>query len=83
VPYALPKSPAWVSNLERFVEAHDAVLLAGNGALTWGPDPETALLRMELVEHYARIMHAAQQLGPVRELPAADLEKLVASRVRS
>lgn len=46
----------------------DVALLRGNGAITVGPDLETAYLRMELLEHYARVLTIAR--GGVGE-PAA------------
>ncbi len=39
------------------------MLLSGNGALSWGTSLEMALLRMELVEHCAKILAAARPLG--------------------
>ena len=47
----------------------DALMLANHGVLTVGPDLETALLRMELVEHIARIALVARQLGGPVALP--------------
>lgn len=52
----------------------DAVLLANHGVLTVGPDLETCLLRMELVEHLSRIYLASLPAGGPRRLP----EELVA-----
>jgi L-fuculose-phosphate aldolase len=56
------------------------MLLAGNGALTLGEDLTQALLRMELVEHYARILHAARGLGTVAPLPEPNVGKLLDAR---
>ncbi len=51
--------------------------------MTWGPDLETAYLRMELVEHLARIALVARQLGGVRPLPSTVLPKLLESRAKA
>ncbi len=59
---------------------HDAVLLANHGALTWGADLEQAYLRMELVEHLARVALVARQLGGLRPLPEASLPALLEAR---
>ncbi len=61
----------------------DAVLLRNHGVITVGPDAETARLRMELVEHVARIAALAEPLGGVRPLPAGDVEKLLAARSKA
>lgn len=58
----------------------DAVLLGNHGVLTVGPDAETALLRMELVEHLAKIALTARQVGGARPLPDSVVEQLLASR---
>lgn len=79
VPLAAPGEAA-VAALRPLVRRGDAVLIAGNGALTWGPDIETAWLRMELVEHLCRIAHAAIPLGGPARLPAEMIANLVAKR---
>ncbi len=79
VPLAAP-GPAAVEALKPFARRCDAVLIAGNGVLSWGPDLETAWLRLELVEHLCRIAHAALPLGGPQPLPADMVAALVAKR---
>jgi L-fuculose-phosphate aldolase len=79
VPMTAPGKPA-VDALVPFIERVDAVLVAGNGVFAWGPDVETAYLRLELVEHMARIAHAAAALGGVQPLPADMVAALVKRR---
>ena len=62
-PRILPKDPAAAEVAQDVFRTADAVLFAANGIVTVGPDLETAFLRMELVEHYARIR--AVMHGPV------------------
>ena len=83
VPRAMPKTPAVVKGVEAAASTVDAMLLAGNGALTLGVDLNQALLRMELVEHYAKILQAARALGPVEPLPASDVATLLAARAKA
>lgn len=82
VPYAFPGAEAEAA-LAPFVQHHDAVLLARHGVLTWGVDPEQAYLRMELVEHLARITLVAYQLGGVPALPADHVERLMQARAKA
>ncbi len=82
VPFAAPGQDACRA-LAAYTQSQDAVLLDGHGVLTWGPDLETAYLRMELVEHLARIALVARQLGGVQPLPSAVLPKLLESRAKA
>jgi L-fuculose-phosphate aldolase len=79
-PLAMPKSAESAKVVADRVKDVDAMLLAGNGALTVGVDLEQAYLRMELVEHYAKILTLARAQGGVNELPAAMLDKLLEQR---
>ena len=83
VPYARPRSPESTLNLGKFLDDADALMLANHGALTYGNDLETAFLRMELVEHLAKIQMVARQMGGVREIPPHDVQKLLESRTNA
>jgi L-fuculose-phosphate aldolase len=79
VPYATSGTPALGDAAEPFFEAHEAVLLANHGALAWGADLARARIRMESLEHAARILLAARSLGRVIKLTPDqmhDLERL-------
>lgn len=79
VPLTAPGDEA-AAALAPYVRRCDAVILAGNGVLAWGPSLELAYLRLELVEHLCRIAHAATALGGPRRLPQAMVEALVEKR---
>jgi L-fuculose-phosphate aldolase len=82
VPYGQPGTEALADQLDPFLADHDAFLLANHGATTVGRSLEEALHRMETLEHGARILLTARQLGRVNELPpqsAAALRLLHAS----
>jgi len=51
--------------------------------IAWGADPEQALLRLELVEHLARIAIEAMPLGGVEPLPAAAIKPLLQARAKA
>lgn len=83
VPRAMPKTPEAVKGVEAAAAKVDAMLLAGNGVLTLGADLNQALLRMELVEHYAKILTLARAWGPVEPLPSGDVAKLLEARKKA
>jgi L-fuculose-phosphate aldolase len=79
VPYATTGTPALGDALEPFLEGCEAVLLANHGAVTWGTTLASARIRMESLEHAARILLAARHLGRVIRLTPDqmhDLERL-------
>lgn len=82
VPLALP-GPDAAQALAPYLDEYDALILGGNGVLTCGVDLEMAYLRLELVEHLARIYLVARQLGGPQPLPASFLEPLLAARARA
>ncbi len=83
VPLALPKTPELVKGVEAAARQSHAFLVAGNGAFSMGADLEQAYLRLELVEHYARIVSIARQLGGVRELSADQQKKMLEARAKA
>ena len=54
--------------LEPYLAGHVAWLLANHGAVTVGATLDAAWLRMESLEHGARIVWIARTLGRVSEL---------------
>ena len=78
VPFAAPKSGTDGVSAAAF--RADVMLLDHHGVLALGPVLETAYLRLELVEHQARIQLVARQLGGFATLPAPVVEKLLDSR---
>jgi L-fuculose-phosphate aldolase len=80
VPFALPGTPALGDAMAPYLADHDAFLLASHGATTVGPTLRLAHQRMESLEHAARILQAASQIGPVTPLRAEDIAALRAAR---
>ncbi|HUB06455.1 MAG TPA: class II aldolase/adducin family protein, partial [Myxococcales bacterium] len=83
LPLAAPKSAEGAAAVERAAAEHDAFLLAGNGVLTLGDDVDQALLRLELVEHVARIVLLARQLGQVAQIPEEMKRGLLEARAKA
>ena len=82
LPYAQPGDPAKAA-LAPWCELVDAVLLGNHGVIAWGKDCETALLRMELVEHLAKIAVHAAAVGGVEPLPDSAIQPLLAARAKA
>ena len=81
-PYGTPSTPEIPESIRPLIQNSDAVLLANHGALTLGADLATAYYRMETLEHSARIIHLALQLGNVNVIPEEQVEKLLEIRGR-
>lgn len=83
VPYEMPGTEALARQFDPFIPAHDAFLMANHGAVTIGPTLSIAHQRMESLEHTARIVLTARQLGRVNELSTEQVAALVAARERA
>jgi L-fuculose-phosphate aldolase len=81
-PYATTGSMELSDSLRPFIPYHDAILMANHGVVTYGEDLCRAYMRMEAVEHYARIVLTTRLLGSAQSLDSHELEKLVAVRSR-
>ncbi|HTM21162.1 MAG TPA: class II aldolase/adducin family protein, partial [Kofleriaceae bacterium] len=82
VPFAAP-GPAACEALAAVAGEVDVALLGNHGVIAWGASLEQAYLRMELVEHLARIAVAAQAVGGVRPLPDAAIGPLLEARAKA
>jgi L-fuculose-phosphate aldolase len=78
VEHAPPGDPSLAEGLARALAQADVAVLDRHGLISVGGSFEQALLRMELVEHLARVALAAAQLGGVRPLPADQVQALAA-----
>ncbi len=76
VPYARPGSPELADAVEPYLMGRAGLLLANHGAVTWGSDLPLAQVRMESMEHAARILLAARQAGQVRRLTSGQVQAL-------
>lgn len=81
--YGTPSTSELVEAIAPYIAHYDALLLENHGALTYGPDLETAYFRMETLEHFARISLVAKLLGREKPLPPDAVEKLFTLRQRA
>jgi L-fuculose-phosphate aldolase len=68
VPYGTPGTPELGDRVEPYLAEHDALLLANHGAVTMGKTLDQAWIRMETLEHAARIIMAARAIGQPQPL---------------
>src|SRR5215813_330549 len=78
--YGMPGTSDLADSLSPLIPAHDAILMANHGVVTCGPDLLNAFMKMEKVEHYAKIVAVARQLGPTRPLSDENVRKLMRAR---
>jgi len=83
VPFAMPGSEALERTVAAAAERFDVLLLERNGVLALGDDLEQAFLRLELVEHYARQLLVARQLGGPAPLASDQLTTLQQARTKA
>lgn len=80
--YGTPGTHELADALEPLVPGHDAILMANHGVVTCGLSLENAFMKMETVEHFAKIALVAHLLGHEQPLGAEEVEKLEAVRTR-
>jgi L-fuculose-phosphate aldolase len=80
VPYATPGTPAVGAGVAPFARRYEGVLLANHGAVTWAVDIVTARIRMESLEHSARILQAARSVGQPQALAPDQVQALARPR---
>lgn len=74
--FALPSTMQTAVVAEPFVLRYNAFLLKNHGAVTLGRNLEEACLRMETLEHLAKVAWLSKLLGEVTELPEWAVKKL-------
>ena len=78
--YATPASEQGPGVVRELIRGCDAILLDRHGTLTVGEDAFKAYFKLEKLENYAQVMLIARQLGTVKTLPKAEVERLMHTR---
>jgi L-fuculose-phosphate aldolase len=78
--YGTPGTPELSKALTPYITRYDAILMANHGVVTYGDDMLRAYMRMETVEHFARISLVTQLLGRQTLLSREEVEKLGEAR---
>lgn len=76
--YGTPGTKELADALEPLIPKYDAILMANHGVVTYGDSVLNAYMKMETVEHFARIALTTHLLGRCQPLNEQQVEKLVA-----
>jgi L-fuculose-phosphate aldolase len=79
-PYANPSSAENQQAISELIKTHDAIVLAYHGSLTASATVWEAYLKLESLEHTAKIIAQANLLGTVKPLPPEQVAKIIATR---
>src|ERR1700734_1819887 len=80
--YGTPGTSELAQTLEPYVPSYDAILMSNHGVVTYGDTLEHAYMKMETVEHFARIALVTHLLGRQQPLKEVDIEKLLLARTK-
>ncbi len=75
-PYTTPTTQDVPRTLAAYFACYDAVMMARHGSVTLGRDLDQAFIRLDAMEHTARICVTARMLGGGTPLPDAEVDRL-------
>ena len=78
--YATTGTQAAADAVLEYIVNHDSVILDRHGSVTVGKSLEEAMLKLERIEHTAKIVVLAKALGSVTRLPQPEIERLLQLR---
>jgi L-fuculose-phosphate aldolase len=78
--YGTPGTRELAEALEPLVPQYDAILMKNHGVVAYGADLHAAYMKMETVEHFAKIALVAKLLGNEEPLNDQQLQKLLEAR---
>jgi L-fuculose-phosphate aldolase len=78
--YGTPGTAELCESLEPLIPQYDAILMSNHGVVTFADTLHRAYMKMETVEHFARIALVTYCLGRQQPLGQQDVEKLLLAR---
>ncbi len=78
--YALPSSGQVAELMAPYVKSSDVFVLKNHGSVTLGKDLDDAVMKMEVLEHFGRVLFQALLLGKVEAIPEQKREELLQFR---
>ncbi|MBN2542582.1 class II aldolase/adducin family protein [bacterium] len=67
--YSTPSTVETVEAVKPFIKDYNALLLKNHGVVVFGENLHQAFVRAEAVEHFAKVILVAHQLGKVEQIP--------------
>lgn len=80
--YATTGTEEVAESLSPHLAAHNAILMANHGVVSYGSTLLDAFMKMETVEHLAHVALVAHQLGSVCPLSSEQVQQLQGARSR-
>jgi L-fuculose-phosphate aldolase len=80
--YGTPGTPELSESLQPLIPHYDAILMSNHGAVAYAETLHHAYMKMETVEHFAKIALVTHVLGRQQPLGEEELKKLVRARLR-
>lgn len=78
--YGTPGTTELSDSLAPLIPEYDAILMANHGVVSYGEDLQHAFMKMETVEHFAKVALVAQLLGEEQPLNEEAIGKLLQAR---
>lgn len=76
-PYVTPATPEAGRVVTDLIKKHDALIMDRHGTVTVGTSLEDALIKLERIEHAAKIVAIGKAMGAVTPLPKPEVERLI------
>ncbi len=80
VPYARPSTRQVPEGIRPYLKRTDTLVLERHGSLTMGKTLDEAYFKLETLEHTARVVWLARQMGEVPVLPADEVKEILKLR---
>ena len=77
--FAVPSTEESYEQMKPFIKAYNWGILRRHGVVTWEDDLLSAFLRLEGMEHFAKILMTALAVKPISPLPESDKKRLLKS----
>lgn len=77
-PYTTPTTRDVPDVLGRYIACYDVVVMPRHGSVTVGPSLDAAFIKLDALEHTAKVLCTARLLGGGQPLPDAEVERLFA-----
>ena len=80
--YGTPGTPELADTLKPLIPDYDALLMSNHGVVAYADNLEHAYMKMETVEHFAKVALVTHLLGKEQPLNAEELQKLIIVRAK-